>query len=118
MLQILFLIILISVAECVGTTCLKKMYIEPQKYWLFFMAVGAYILVCLMLFVSYRYETMGLINVLWSGVSILVILGAGMIFFNETITGYDKIGIVLILGGMTFILIECEHDHFAILKRF
>jgi multidrug transporter EmrE-like cation transporter len=117
MITILLLIVLISISECIGTSCLKKMYIDPKKYWLFFVAVGAYIFVCILLFVSYRYETMGLINVLWSGVSILVILGAGMIFFNETITNYDKIGIVFILAGMAFILGETDYDHFAIMRR-
>jgi multidrug transporter EmrE-like cation transporter len=61
---------------------------------------------------------MGMVNVIWSGLSILVILTAGVVFFNEVVTTYDKVGVILIIAGMAFILWETEHDHFAHFRIF
>ncbi len=77
------------------------------------MAVVCYVVVCMLLLVSYRYKTMGMVNVIWSGLSIVVILVAGIIFFNEQVTTYDKIGVILIIAGISFVVWETDHDHFA-----
>jgi multidrug transporter EmrE-like cation transporter len=58
---------------------------------------------------SYKYKGMGLVNVLWSGLSVLVIVSTGMLFFNEKITRLDWLGIALIIGGMVAVLYEGEH---------
>ena len=107
------IILLISISECMGTSCLKKLHLNPQRYWLFIMAVVCYVVVCMLLLVSYRYKTMGMVNVIWSGLSIVVILVAGIIFFNEQVTTYDKIGVILIIAGISFVVWETDHDHFA-----
>ena len=52
---------------------------------------------------------MGIINVLWSGISVLVILSSSMLFFGEKITTMDKIGVVFIILGMFFISYEGVH---------
>jgi multidrug transporter EmrE-like cation transporter len=62
--------------------------------------------VCYLLVQLYKYKGIGLINVLWSGLSILVILSIGIIFFNEKITNLDKIGIFFIILGIIFITYE------------
>jgi multidrug transporter EmrE-like cation transporter len=49
---------------------------------------------------------MGLINVMWSGLSVLVIVSTGVLFFNEKITNLDRIGIFLVLLGILCILYE------------
>jgi multidrug transporter EmrE-like cation transporter len=56
---------------------------------------------------------MGIIHVLWSGVSILLVLGVGIFYFNEKITTLDKLGIIFIVVGMVLILWknETEYDH-------
>jgi multidrug transporter EmrE-like cation transporter len=55
---------------------------------------------------SYKYKGMGLINVLWSGLSVLVILSTGMLFFGEDITRMDMIGAAMILAGIGFVVWE------------
>jgi multidrug transporter EmrE-like cation transporter len=65
-----------------------------------------------MLTITYRYKNMGIVNVLWSGISILVVVSAGMIFFDEKITPLDQIGIVLVIIGIACIMWEGQHDGF------
>jgi multidrug transporter EmrE-like cation transporter len=52
---------------------------------------------------------MGLVNILWSGMSILVICSVGITFFGEKITIMDKIGMALIVAGMVCVLWEGAH---------
>ena len=106
---LLVIIILISLSECLGQTCLKTLFNEPTKYHLYFAAVLFYSIVCYLLVLSYTYKGMGLVNVLWSGLSILIILSTGALFFNETITKLDMAGVVFIILGMMCIFWEGTH---------
>jgi multidrug transporter EmrE-like cation transporter len=61
---------------------------------------------------------MGLVNVLWSGVSILVILTGSIIMFNEQLSTYDKIGIVFIIVGIFLVTFEDDmHPHEKFLSQ-
>jgi multidrug transporter EmrE-like cation transporter len=52
---------------------------------------------------------MGIVNCIWSGMSILFIVSIGYIFFNEIIDIKDIIGIILIILGIYFILYNGPH---------
>jgi multidrug transporter EmrE-like cation transporter len=107
------LVCLISSSECIGEICLKKLHLNPDRFWLFIVAVVFYTIVCFLLFISYRYKGMGIIHVLWSGISILLVLGVSVFYFKEKITTLDKLGIICIIAGMVLILWknETEYDH-------
>ncbi len=109
----IFLVLFISSFECMGEICLKKLHLNPQRFWLFIAAVTFYTVVCFLLFIAYRYNGMGIVHVLWSGVSILLVLSVGIFYFNEQVTLLDKVGIVCIIIGMILILWtgENERDH-------
>lgn len=107
---ILGLVLLISLAECAGQGCLKTYYAQPNKTHLYILGIVFYAIVCTLLVLSYRYKDMGLINVLWSGLSVLIIVSAGMIFFGEHVTRLDVAGIAFILLGMTLVLWEGDHQ--------
>lgn len=49
---------------------------------------------------------MDIINVLWSGITIIVILLTGIILYDEKLTNYDIVVVCLILFGSIFILYE------------
>ena len=106
--SLLTLVLLISISECIGQSCLKKFHINPlpKNNYLYYLAVLFYSIVCLLLLLSYKYKSMGLVNVLWSGISVLVILSSGILFFNEKITILDKIGVILILLGISCVVWE------------
>lgn len=52
---------------------------------------------------------MGLVNVLWSGISVLAVVSVGAIYFDETITTMDIAGIMLILAGIGLVVYEGDH---------
>ncbi len=106
---LLFLVLLISLSECLGQSCLKKYSLTPTKHWLYWLGVSFYAMVCLLLVLSYKYRGMGIINVLWSGLSVLAIVSVGILFFNETLTMLDWVGIFMVLFGIGCIVYEGEH---------
>ena len=106
---LLGIILLIVILECLGQMCLKSYFNNPGKIHLYFIAIVFYAMVCLMLVLSYKYRGMGIINVLWSGISVLAVASAGAIFFHERLTRLDMIGIVCILVGIGCVLWEGEH---------
>ncbi len=108
-LLLLALILLIAIAECIGQSCLRSFYNNPSRTDLVLLGVFFYSIVCALLVISYRYKGMGLVNVMWSGLSVLVIVSTGMIFFNEKITRLDWLGISLIIAGMAAVLYEGGH---------
>ncbi len=107
-LVLLGIILGIGLCELCGQSCLKYFNINNKiQYYIY--GVIFYALVCFLLYKSYKFKGMGIINVLWSGLSILLILSISIIFFGEKITTKDKIGIVFIILGMIFILYEGTH---------
>ncbi len=106
--SLLTIILFISISECLGQSCLKKFHINPipENNYLYYLAVVFYSLVCLLLLLSYKYKSMGLVNLLWSGLSVLLILSTGILFFHEKITFLDKMGVILIVMGIICVVWE------------
>jgi multidrug transporter EmrE-like cation transporter len=52
---------------------------------------------------------MGLVNVLWSGISVLTVVSVGAIYFDESVTPMDIFGILLILTGIGLVVYEGDH---------
>jgi multidrug transporter EmrE-like cation transporter len=109
MIALLSLVLLISASECLGQSCLKSFYKNPTRKYLYFLGVIFYSIVCLLLVLSYKYKGMGLVNVLWSGISVLAVVSVGAIYFDETITTMDMLGIGLILCGIGLVVYEGDH---------
>lgn len=107
---LLLIIVLISICELIGQSCLKYLNVHNDEYQYYIFGVIAYAMVCYLLLESYNYKGMGMINVLWSGMSILVILTASIIMFDEKLTLFDKIGVLLILLGMFLVSIEDKQN--------
>jgi len=94
----------IVVSEAVAYYMLKN-YSMHRHPSLFVAGVLCYAAVCYFLVRSFAYKDIGIVNIIWSVVSILAILGVGTVFFHESINwkeglgiGFALIGIVL-LGG-------------------
>lgn len=104
------IIVAISVLECFGQSCLLSFQKNPSKWILFLGGLLFYSIVCFLLVLSYQYKGIGLINVLWSGISVLVIVSMGMIFFDEKITRMDWFGVAMVLLGIALITWEGEHE--------
>ena len=109
-LVLLFIVIAISLCELMGQSCLKYFNTKDSKIHYYLLAIMFYAMVCYLLIQSYKYKGMGLVNVLWSGISILVILSGSAIFFGEEITTMDKVGVVMVILGIILIMYE-ENPH-------
>ena len=55
---------------------------------------------------------MGLINCLWSGVSIIIILLVGYFLFKEKLNNRDITGIILIIAGIMLINWDGGHKEY------
>lgn len=106
--NLLVIIVLISLFECIAQGCLKNFF-KNSKLYFFAISVICYAAVCYLLVCSYSFKSMGMVNCIWSGVSIIFIVCIGYVFFNEKIDIQDIMGIGLIIIGIWFILYDGPH---------
>jgi len=100
MLYVTVLMILLS--ETAALTFLKEYSLAGNPLSLI-AAFGCYFLVNIFLIESFRYEGMGIVNVLWSAFSVILVFVTGMIFFAETITLSDAAGVGFIIVGIVLL---------------
>jgi multidrug transporter EmrE-like cation transporter len=98
----------ISLCESFAQICIKYYYISNNLLY-FFLAILFYTCVTYLLFKTYAIKEMSLVNVLWSGMSVIIMLAIGIILFNERIHLHDWIGIFLIVLGMTFVNVNNKY---------
>lgn len=105
MIEIISLIFGISCSEAIAQTCIGyyKLY---KTIYLLLLALFFYAIVVFLLYKSYKYKGIGLVNVLWSGMSIIIMLTTGVIIFKEELHVHDIIGIILIVIGMYLIYLK------------
>ena len=99
-------VLAISVSECIAHTCLKKFRLDEKKTHLYFTAVVCYGIVCIMLVASYKFNALGVVNILWSGLSVLLIASIGAIYFGDRLTAIHIVGMLLILAGIGCVMYE------------
>lgn len=101
---LLLIIVSISLCEALGQSCLKyfNMNSDQPQYYLF--ALLFYAAICYLLVKSYNYRGMGVVNAVWSGLSVFAVLMSGILFFGEKIAVSDLIGAVSIVFGVFMIL--------------
>lgn len=97
---ILFIVCCEAIAQC----CIKHCNLT-KKIEFYILGVFFYSLVCYGLYNLYAYKDMGIINLIWSCLSIITIIVVGIVFFHETINIYDIIGIILCIIGLFFIFV-------------
>lgn len=104
---LLSIILAISFCELIAQSSVKHFYNTGKKEFAFyFIAILSYCVIAYLLTLAYEHKGIGITNVLWSGITIIIILITGIILFDEKLTNYDIIGLCLILFGSTFILYE------------
>lgn len=93
------LILSIVIVEAVAIWSLKKYHLD-NKILYFLLGVLLYAVVCWLLTKTFAYEGMALTNILWSGLSILLVAIIGVCYFKEQLTRNDMIGSILIVVGI------------------
>lgn len=92
-------VLLILISETVAISFLKKFSLD-SNYLYFVVGILFYLLVSVFLVKSFKYEGMGLVNVLWSAFSVIFVVSAGMIFFKETVSYLEVAAMVMIVSGV------------------
>jgi multidrug transporter EmrE-like cation transporter len=97
----MLIILLIVVCETTAISCIKRFHNNSgTKYFLF--AVLLYGMVCFLLHQSfYLKDSMGMVNVVWSGISVLAVALTGILIFKEKIHLHDIFAGILIVAGMS-----------------
>ena len=97
---LLLIIILIVLFETVAIMCVKK-YHEDKCINYFLLAVLFYAVVCYLLHKSLDYNnSVGINNILWSGLSIFAVTLFGVLFFKEKLHWHDILAGLLITVGI------------------
>lgn len=105
-LAIVLFVLAISISECIAHCCLKRFHMDERKKHWYITAIVFYTIVCAMLVLSYKHNGLGIINILWSGLSVLLIAITGAVFFGVSLKTLHKFGILLILVGIGCVLYE------------
>lgn len=102
--MVYLLVIGILISETIALSFLKEYAVNAN---ILFYGLGLlfYIVVTMLLVKSFKYEGMGVVNVLWSAFSIMFVVGAGIIFFKEKIHLVEILGVLMVLGGVSLIRI-------------
>lgn len=94
------LIILICLSEAIAMTCVKKYHNGDGRCYIYF-AIIMYAIVCFLLNQSLNFsDTIGMTNVIWSGISVMLVTLVGVIVFHEELHFHDVIAASLITVGM------------------
>ncbi len=94
--------ICISFFEAISQSSMKY-YIknkENRNKLLVCVGIAGYIMVSLLLLTSYRYESMGRMNMVWSCISIITAYTIGFLVFEEYCDEYTVCSIVLALSAI------------------
>lgn len=98
---LLTMVIVISILEICGQTCIRKFRDNGRVQFIIF-GIVLYLGVVLLLFHSYRYHGMGIVNLLWSCLSIIMAIVVGHFIFKEDFNTYMAIAILLAFGAIVF----------------
>lgn len=104
---LIYIILGIVLLETLAQSCLKKTKLTNNQNYMY-ISVISYFLICLLLIKSYSYDTMGVVNLIWSCFSIILVILSGVCLYHEELTKYDCTGIVFVFIGLYFIFMK---DH-------
>lgn len=98
---LLGLVITISIFEICGQTCIRKYRDNGRIHFIIF-GIIMYLTVVALLFHSYRFHGMGIVNLLWSCLSIILAIVVGHFVFKESFNHYMAIALVFAFAAVVF----------------
>lgn len=101
----IILILLIVLSESTAQFFIKKYDKIPVLYYYSY-GVFFYLLVIFLLTKVYKNTGMGIVQLLWSGLSVISVLMIGHFMFGEKIHSNEWIGMILILSGVIITQID------------
>ena len=101
--DIFAIVLMISICEACGQSMAFLAH-KKHKALLLIIAWFFYLFVVYFLYRAYAYKGVGYINILWSGITTLLMIAIGYLFFNERLSIIEWIGAGFILIGMSILL--------------
>lgn len=95
---LLAFVIAIVFVECAAQYCLKKYASSKVAYW-YLLGVLIYAIIAYLIVLSFGYEKMAIVNIMWGGLSALILSLMAYFFYNEELTMKQIVGIVIVLVG-------------------
>ena len=89
----------ILAVETTGISFLKEFSLDHHPLNLL-SGILLYTVVTFLLVKSFQYESMGIVNVLWSAFSVLLVVAVDVLYFGEKLRTMEVIGIVMIVSGV------------------
>jgi multidrug transporter EmrE-like cation transporter len=96
---LLVIVMFIVITETVAIACVKEFH-NSSNYAYFILAILLYAVVCLLLDQSFNHRGMGVVNVIWSGLSVFLVAVFGVLFFKEKVHMHDIFAGVCITSGI------------------
>lgn len=98
--NMLVIILLIVFCETSAISCIKRFHNHSGAQY-FLLAVLLYGMVCYLLHRSfYLKDSMGMVNLIWSGISVMAVALTGILLFKEKVHVHDIFAGSLIMVGM------------------
>jgi multidrug transporter EmrE-like cation transporter len=98
---LLGLVVTISLLEICGQAFIRKYRQDGRTHFIIF-GIFMYLTVIALLFHSYKFHGMAIVNLLWSCLSIIMAIVVGHIVFKETFNHYMTIAVVLAFVAIVF----------------
>lgn len=102
-------IIIVAIAEALGQSSLALGRKSGNSIWLLG-GMLCYAVVAYGLYMSYKYKGVGIVNALWSSISIVLMLAIGYFYFNERLAAMEWVGVICIIVGVLLTQIA-HHAH-------
>lgn len=94
--RLILAILILSIIEVVSGAFLKKYY-QTKNKWFFISSIFLYFITFFILMILFRDNGFDKVNYFWTGVSVVVAIIVGYLFFEEAITPRRIIALVLIV---------------------
>lgn len=100
---LLILILILTIVEVSGQFYLKRFSENKVTKFLFF-GISLYIMVAIILTFTYKYKQLTIVNVLWNVFAIVGLFALDVIYFRQTFTKMQLLGIILSVIGACLLL--------------
>jgi small multidrug resistance pump len=108
--MLLFAIACVAIFEALGQSSMAMARRSIDKKIMYAMlGMICYCFVAYGLYVSYQWKGVGMVNAMWSSLSIIVMITIGHVFFKERLDAYEWIGVLLMIVGIVITQMAPPH---------
>lgn len=100
--NLIMIIVILSIFEIIVFYSLKK-YADTKKKYFFLLAILSYVIIAYMLSYSFTNNKMAIVNSLWNGISMFLIILLGYVIFKQSLKANEIVAIIFIMIAIMLI---------------